>query len=489
MAVQYLFDLGGIDVFAGADDHVVLAAADGDEPVFVPGAQVAGVHPALVELLLLLCRVVVIAVSGLFRAEDDDLAGLLAVMGHHLVGLGLVVVIGLDHPHLIVDAAASGGAGVLGQVIGAQERVPQRLGGAVAVVDVGGEYLHIALTGGLFKGRAHGDQTLEPAQIHRVFLLRAAQHLHGGWGAHGEGHAVLVDGLETQLGLEYPGDDGGCAHIEGGAGAAHMDAAPVEPGGHVEQHVVGVHGVVHDNVVGAQHLVDVVYRYALGQGGGAGGAQAQHLVIDVGAHLHLRVGDELIADIVLIGNMALGQGGALQIVRHDYAGGLEFGQLHGLGGHGGDVGGIDEHLRAVVVDEQGGLTGGQVEVAGVHDGAQLAGGDIAEGELRAIEQGGHYHIILAHAVGVQRVSQPIGLVIELVVVPAPAGGRVDHGRFLCVAADVAVKTVQPGVLVLKSVPEHGVVISACHSGSSLRILCALGGGGAAESLLGHQGRV
>ena len=49
MAVQHLFDLGGIDVFAGADDHVVLAAANGDEPVFVPGAQVAGVHPALVE--------------------------------------------------------------------------------------------------------------------------------------------------------------------------------------------------------------------------------------------------------------------------------------------------------------------------------------------------------------------------------------------------------------------------------------------------------
>ena len=84
------------------------------------------------------------------------------------------------------------------------------------------------------------------------------------------------------------------------------------------------------------------------------------------------------------------------------------------------------------------------------------------------------------------VRQSVGLVVELVVAPGAVGGRVDHGHLFRIAADVAVKAVQPGVLVLEGVPEHGVVIGSVHSVSFLRGGRVVGGTG--EKLrLGHQG--
>src|SRR5271157_4178261 len=46
VAQQYLLDLARIDVAAAADDHVLGAVAQGQKPVPVKAAEVAGVQPA-----------------------------------------------------------------------------------------------------------------------------------------------------------------------------------------------------------------------------------------------------------------------------------------------------------------------------------------------------------------------------------------------------------------------------------------------------------
>src|SRR5277367_1958962 len=48
---QRFFDLGGVDVLTARDDHVLQAALDEDEAVFVHHAEVAGVNPAATERL------------------------------------------------------------------------------------------------------------------------------------------------------------------------------------------------------------------------------------------------------------------------------------------------------------------------------------------------------------------------------------------------------------------------------------------------------
>src|SRR5436853_141187 len=44
---RFALDLGRVDVDAAADDHVLLAAGDGEEAVGVLAGEVAGVEPAV----------------------------------------------------------------------------------------------------------------------------------------------------------------------------------------------------------------------------------------------------------------------------------------------------------------------------------------------------------------------------------------------------------------------------------------------------------
>src|SRR5207244_12362008 len=46
MAQQYLLHLARVAVAAAADDHVLRAVAQGEKPVFVKAAEVAGMEPA-----------------------------------------------------------------------------------------------------------------------------------------------------------------------------------------------------------------------------------------------------------------------------------------------------------------------------------------------------------------------------------------------------------------------------------------------------------
>ena len=89
MVVQYGFDLRRIDVLACGNDHIVLAAAHGDELVLVPCADIAGVQKALVELLFGHFRVVVVAECALCRRGDDDLALGHVVVRDQVVRLGM----------------------------------------------------------------------------------------------------------------------------------------------------------------------------------------------------------------------------------------------------------------------------------------------------------------------------------------------------------------------------------------------------------------
>src|SRR5699024_6163663 len=111
-----LLDLHGVDVLPSRDDHVVLAAEDGDESVLVPGRDVAGIEPAVVELLLLNLGQIHVLEPGL-RTAHDYFTGFGAVLGPHLVGVGTSVVEEPDHAHIVIGARPAGRPGVVGQVL------------------------------------------------------------------------------------------------------------------------------------------------------------------------------------------------------------------------------------------------------------------------------------------------------------------------------------------------------------------------------------
>src|SRR6516162_10651563 len=76
MAQQYLFDLAGVDVAAAADDHVLRPVAQGQEPILVKAAEVAGVQPAAAQSLGRGFRVPPITLHHAIALRDDltDLA-------------------------------------------------------------------------------------------------------------------------------------------------------------------------------------------------------------------------------------------------------------------------------------------------------------------------------------------------------------------------------------------------------------------------------
>ena len=219
--VEHRLDLGRVDVFARGDDHIVLAARDRDEFVFVPCAHVARVQPALVELGLGHFLVVIVAERALCRRGDDNLARGLAVARDGLVRLGVrAVLVDGDQTHVVVRARAAGRARHIRQVERAQEGVPEGLGRAVAVEDVGRQQLHIFLARGLFKRRAHRDDAAQRGQVGRGALLRAREHRDDGRHADQEGDLVLFRVFQRALGREIAQDDHLAARVQRRAGAA-----------------------------------------------------------------------------------------------------------------------------------------------------------------------------------------------------------------------------------------------------------------------------
>ena len=75
MLVKDFVHLAGIDIEPAGDDHVLFAVHDIDVAVFVRLADIAGVEPAVLELVCGFLRIVPVALHD-GRALDDDFAGL-----------------------------------------------------------------------------------------------------------------------------------------------------------------------------------------------------------------------------------------------------------------------------------------------------------------------------------------------------------------------------------------------------------------------------
>ena len=219
--------------------------------------------------------------SGLGRGGYDDLAYLGVVLLHRLVRFGEAVGVDLDHPHVVVGACAPAASGMLGKVGRSQEGVPEGLGRAVAVEYLRGEHLHEAYAALLVEGSAHRHDALEAAQVGPALLLHAAEQIQDRRHADEEVYAIVLSVLQCEAGVELAHHDHLASDVEGGAGAAGMQASAVEPRSHVHGLVAVGHGEVHYYVMGGEHLVDGIEGHSLGPAGGAGGVEPRALVVDV----------------------------------------------------------------------------------------------------------------------------------------------------------------------------------------------------------------
>ena len=425
MLVQHRLDLGRVDVFARGDDHVVLAAGDRDELVFVPGAHVARVQPALVELGFCHFLIVIVAECTLRGGGNDDLARGLAVARDGLVRLGVRSILpDGDQAHVVVRARATGRPCHFGQVERAQEGVPESLGRAVAVEDVGRQKLHVLLARGLFKRRAHGDDAAQCGQVGGRALLRAREHRNDGRHADQEGNLVLLRVFQGTLGREVAQDDHFAACVQRRAGAARVDAAAVEPRGHVHGAVQGPEREVHHHVMRGEHLVNIVDRHALGAVGGTRGIQPGGFIVDMRVEVDRGIGFGLHGNIVLIPCMSRRSFGAALVIDHDDGLRLVFAQMERAAGQFAELGVVDKRLGAAVVDHERDLARALPVIDRAGDCADLMRRQIAEYELRRVEQGKHHHVVFPYAIRAKRMRQAVCLGVQFLIGPAAAGKRV-----------------------------------------------------------------
>ena len=102
------------------------------------------------------------------------------------------------------------------------------------------------------------------------------------------------------------------------------------------------------------------------------------------------------------------------------------GQAQGLL-HGFAAGGAEhQRLRAGVVDAPGQFARAEAETDGAADGARLMGGDIADGEFRAVAQLHHQDISLPEAGFHQGVGEAVAFAVQFPISPVPAVGGGNH---------------------------------------------------------------
>ena len=263
MAVDDVFQLGGVDVVAGGDDHPLDALAEIDEAVLVHVAQVAGVQPdAAVEMAAqggggFLGVIHVAHHHG--GAGDADFA--LGVGGDLLLGAGLHDLIeGIGEGH-----ADGAGAGI---ILGGQAGGGDAFGGAVALADllravVGfqeGIHLLLQLRG---EAVAAGEDALQEAQIRLLQILRPQQRLEQGGHAGDQVGLLLHENIGVGLHAELGHQDAGAAGDEGRVDA-DAQAEAVEHG-HDGEHL---------------HAGNLLHAEA----GGGDGLQRQGVEIQVGEH-------------------------------------------------------------------------------------------------------------------------------------------------------------------------------------------------------------
>ena len=107
MQIQSFLNSRGVDIFALTDNHIVFSARNCNKLLLVPGADIAGVHPALVEFFFCSLLVVCVAVGGFCRALNNNLALGFVVSRNNLVGFCFSVVVNLYNSNLVVSAGAA----------------------------------------------------------------------------------------------------------------------------------------------------------------------------------------------------------------------------------------------------------------------------------------------------------------------------------------------------------------------------------------------
>ena len=254
-----LLDGVGIDVLAGAHEHVVYSAHEEVPAVGVAGHQIAGVVPAVGEAL------------GVH-------VGQVVVAGHHAGGahpqlarVGVLAGGGVDQPQLHLGVAVAHGDLGPRLAVGMRAELEHGLGGAVAVRHhrVGQQALHVVVQRFGERGRAD-ERTLHRGQVgHGLACGDTGGNLGGDEGEHGgharaHGDAVLGDGVDVPRGGEARQQHHGSAVDERQLGR-HRGVLVVQRRGH-QHHLAG-----HRCAVLGDGKGDVPMREqdALGSAGGA----------------------------------------------------------------------------------------------------------------------------------------------------------------------------------------------------------------------------
>ena len=440
-ALEHLFHLDGVDVLARGDDHVVLAAHDGDKVLVVPCGQVARVEEVLVVFLLGLHVVAGVVVGRLGGRAYDHFAHLFAVLCSEVVWLGAVVVVDFHDPHIVVDTRGACRTGILGQVEGTQERVPKCLRRAVAVVDVGREYLLIADAGGSLQGRAHGHYAVQGAEVEVLPLLFVGQFLEHGGHTDDEGDLVALDVFERGDGVKLGHDHQRGAGVECGAGTGAVEPAAVKPRRRVHRHVPVAHGEVNHHVVAGEYLVDARERHGLRASRCARGVEASSLVVDIIRRVVFRFADGSTFHIVVIGNDLI-----IALAVDDYqAARAPARELHGLEYLVLVRGVEEEDDGARLADDIRQFAYAQTVADGAVDRVGLVRGDVGEHECGAVEQLEHYDIALPESVLPHAVDKAVYLAVELTVGPCLVLQGPYHGRATAVAPHIAHESFDPCV--------------------------------------------
>ena len=234
---------------------------------------------------------------------------------------------------------------------------------------------------------------------------------------------VLFRVFQAALGRKVAQNHDFAARIQRGAGAARVDAAAVEPRGHVHRAVGRTEREVHHYIMCGQHFVDIVDRHTLGAVGRTRSIKSRGLIIDVRCKVDRRIGFGLTGNIIRIAGMARGGGCIALVADHHDASRLVFAHLKCAAGKFTEFRIIDKGLGTAVVDHKRDFARTLPVVDRAGDCADLVRSQIAEYKFGRIEQGEHDHIVFAYPVCAQRVRQTVGLGVELGVSPAAAGER------------------------------------------------------------------
>ena len=274
VAVDDVFQLAGIDVVAGGDDHALDALGEVDEAVLVHLAEVTGVQPdaavvvAAEGVMGLLGIVDVLEHDG--GAGDADLA--LEIGVELLRGAGLDdLVVGIG------ERDADGADAVI--ILRGQAGGRDALGQAVALTDLHGGMVHFQeLVDLLLELDGHavaaGEDALQAAEVGVFELFGAQKGLKQGRDAGDDVRLLLDEQVGVGIDVELRDKDAACAADEGGMDA-DAEAEAVEHG-HDGEHLHAVDGREAGGRDGLQAKgveVHVGEQNALGRAGGTAGIE------------------------------------------------------------------------------------------------------------------------------------------------------------------------------------------------------------------------